>query len=266
MDPSWLDLAKAIVLGVIGGLTEFLPVSSEGHLLLAAPWLGLDAASGRGLAALVELAALLALLGVFFRRLLGVALALPTDPMARRFVAGLAIASLPAAVVGMVAHEFAQRGRANLWLVCFALIAGGALLLWLDRVKPAERYTDALRFPLPMCLLIGLVQIAAIVPGVSRAGAIVCAALVLGADRKVAAEYSLWLAMPSLAGGLAWGAYQNGLQIGSSPLLAAAAFAAAFLVAWPVARSFPDYAARRGLKLFAWWRVLVGTLGLIALG
>ena len=151
----------------------------------------------------------------------------------------------------------------NVWIVCFAVIAGGAFLTWIDRLERKPRTLAATDFSLPMSLAVGAAQLLALIPGVSRPAVAIPAAMLLGADRRAAAEYSLWLAIPSLAGLLACDLYQDGLQLAGSPLLGALGFAAAFLTAWPVARSFPDHVSRHGLTLFAWWRVIVGTLGLI---
>jgi len=262
-----LDLSKALTLGFIVGLTEFLPVSTAGHLLLVQRFSGLDAqALGAGFVSLAELAALLALLLVHGGRVWRTVAGVADDPAGRRFVLGLLLAFLPAAVLGALTHDFVRGALFNIWVVCFSLIVGGGVLLWADRLGHAPRHREASAFPLSMCLMIGLAQCAALIPGVSRAGATIVAALLLGADRRAAAEFSLWLAMPTLAGTLAYDLYRNPLAVNSASLLAAAiGFAAAFIVAWCVVRIFLDFASRRGFTPFAWWRVILGSLGLIGL-
>src|SRR5437868_5221739 len=121
---------------------------------------------------------------------------------ARRFVIGVLIAFLPAAVVGALAHDFIKTVLFNVWIVCFTLILGGAILLWVDRMDLDTRYHDATKFSLPMYLGIGLAQCVSMIPGVSRSGATIVAAMLLGADRRSAAEFSFWLAMPTMAGAL----------------------------------------------------------------
>jgi undecaprenyl-diphosphatase len=154
----------------------------------------------------------------------------------------------------------------NVWLVCFALIVGGAILLWIDRIDLKPRHYEATRLSLPMYFGIGLAQCLALVPGVSRSGATIVAAIGLRAERRAAAEFSLWLAMPTLAGALASDLYRSHGELRpDNAVLAAIGFAASCLTAWWVVRTFLDYVARHGFALFAWWRVILGTLGLIAL-
>ena len=131
------------------------------------------------------------------------------DPQARRFVIGVLIAFLPAAVIGALAYNFIKSVLFNLWIVCFSLIVGGAVLLWIDRLDLKPRYHDATKFTLPMYLVIGLAQCLSMIPGVSRSGATIVAAMLLGADRRAAAEFSFWLAMPTMAGAFAFDLYKN---------------------------------------------------------
>src|SRR5262250_3750141 len=149
------DFFKAIVLGIVEGLTEFLPVSSTGHLLLVNQFLGGDAARKEfwdTFSVLIQFGAILALLSIYFGRLWRLALGFFTDPSARRFVIGVLIAFLPAAVVGALAHDFIKNVLFNVWLVCFTLIVGGAVLLWVDQLEIKQRYDDVMAYSLPMCL------------------------------------------------------------------------------------------------------------------
>jgi undecaprenyl-diphosphatase len=265
---TWLDLLKACAFGMVDGLTEFVPVSAAGHLMLAQRFFGFaDEGFGRSLAMLIRLGALMGLVSVYFFRLRHLVAGLSRDPAARRFVIGILLAVLPAALIGVLAHDLVAGMLLNAWLICFAMIAGGAVLLWVDRLDLASRQHEATGFSLPMCLCIGLAQCLALIPGVSRSGATIVAAMGLGADRRAAAEFSLWLALPMLAGVLAYDLYRGQalLHLDGAAVLVAAGIAAAFVTAWWVVRGFLDYVARHGLALFAWWRVIVGTLGLIAL-
>jgi undecaprenyl-diphosphatase len=263
---TWLDLFKAFAFGLIGGLTEFAPVSSGGHLLLAERFLGLGASFGAAFAVWMRVAALMALLSIYLVRLWRLMFGAPDDPAARRLVIGIALAFLPAALVGVLVHDAVRGALANLWIVCFALIVGGAVLLWVDGLDRKPRHQDAAAFPLMMYLVIGLAQVLALVPGVGRSGASIVAALALGADRRAAAEFSFWVAMPTLGGAIAYDVYQTqGPLRADNSVILSIGFVAAFVAASLVVRTLPGYAASHGFKLFAWWRVIVGSLGLIAL-
>src|SRR5438132_12293851 len=149
------EYLKALVLGVVEGLTEFLPVSSTGHLLLVQRFFGFDDDDfGKTFAVLIQFGAILALLSIYFVRLWRLALGFFADPAARRFVIGVLIAFLPAAVVGALAHDFIKAVLFNVWLVCFTLIVGGAILLWVDWLDLRPRYNDAQTFTLPMYFMI----------------------------------------------------------------------------------------------------------------
>jgi undecaprenyl-diphosphatase len=261
------DIIKAIFLGIVEGLTEFVPVSSTGHLLLVQRFFGFtDEDFGKTFAVLIQFGAILALLSIYAAQLWRLALGFFTDPAARRFVIGVLIAFLPAAIVGALAHDFIKRVLFNEWLICFTLIAGGAVLLLIDLLKLQPRYRDAQKFTLPMYLMIGVMQCLAMVPGVSRSGATIVGAMLLGADRRSAAEFSFWLAMPTMAGAFAYDLYKSHGQMSSAnTILIAVGFAVSFVCAWIVVKTFLGYVQRHGFGLFAWWRVIVGSLGLIAL-
>ena len=263
----WLDLLRAFALGIVEGLTEFVPVSSTGHLLLVQRFFGFDDEDfGKTFAVLIQLGAILALLSIYFIRLWGLAVGIFTDPAARRFVIGVLVAFLPAAIVGALAHDFIKSVLFNVWIVCFALIVGGAVLLWVDKLDLEPRHRDATGFSLPMYFGIGVAQCLAMIPGVSRSGATIVAAMLLGADRRAAAEFSFWLAMPTMAGAFAYDLYKShGQMSADNAALIAIGFAVSFVAAWVVVKTFLDYVSSHGFALFAWWRVLVGSLGLIAL-
>lgn len=263
------DLFKAIVLGVVEGLTEFLPVSSTGHLLLVNQFLGPDPARKEfwdTFAVLIQFGAILALLSIYFIRLWQLAIGMLTDPAARRFVIGVLIAFLPAAIIGALAHGFIKGVLFNVWIICFTLIVGGAILIWVDRLDLEPRYNDAERYSLPMYFGIGLAQCVSMIPGVSRAGATIVAAMLFGADRRSAAEFSFWLAMPTMFGAFVYDLYKSRGQMNlDNGIIIAVGFAVSFVAAWIVVKTFLGYVQRHGFGLFAWWRVIVGALGLLAL-
>jgi undecaprenyl-diphosphatase len=262
-----LDLLKAFILGVVEGLTEFVPVSSTGHLLLVQRFFGFaDDEFGKTFAVLIQFGAILALLSIYFFKLWRLATTMFSDPDARRFIIGVLIAFLPAAVVGALAHDFIKGVLFNVWIVCFTLIVGGAILLWVDSLDLKPRYHDATRFTLPMYFIIGVAQCVSMIPGVSRSGTTIVSAMLLGADRRSAAEFSFWLAMPTMFGAFVYDLYKSRGQLTmDNSIIIAVGFAVSFVAAWIVVKTFLDYVQRHGFGLFAWWRVIVGTLGLIAL-
>ena len=262
-----LDLLKACVLGIVEGLTEFIPVSSTGHLLLMDHFLGFDDdAFGKAFVVLIQLGAILALLSIYFVRLWNIALALPSDPDARRFVVGVLIAFLPAAVIGATAYGIIKNVLFNVWIVCAMLIVGGFVLLWIDRLDLKPRYNDATKFSLPVYLGIGVIQCISMIPGVSRSGATIVGAMLLGADRRSAAEFSFYLAMPTMLGAFAYEAYKSRAELsGGDALLIAVGFITSFIAGWIVVKTFLDYVSRHGFAVFAWWRICIGALGLIGL-
>ena len=261
------DLFKAIILGVVEGLTEFLPVSSTGHLLLLEHFFGFDDDQfGKTFVVLIQLGAILAILSIYFSRLWRIAMGVLSDPGDRRFVIGVLIAFLPAAVIGAAAHGFIKGTLFNPWVVCFMLIVGGAILLWIDQLDLKPRFHDATQFSLGMYLIIGLAQCLAMIPGVSRSGTTIVSGMLLGADKRSAAEFSFFLAIPTMAGAFAYDFYKNhALMTADNMVLVAVGFVVSFIAAFVVVKTFLNYVTRHGFSLFAWWRVFVGTLGLIGL-
>jgi undecaprenyl-diphosphatase len=265
--PMLSDLFKAVILGIVEGLTEFIPVSSTGHLLLVDHFFGFsDKKFGDSFAILIQLGAILALLSIYFARLWKIALALPSDPGARRFVVSVLIAFLPAVVIGIVAYKTIKEVLFNPWIVCVSLVVGGVILLVVDRLPLKPRHHDATQYPLPMSLGIGLCQCLAMIPGVSRSGATIVSAMLLGADRRSATEFSFFLAIPTMVGVFVYELYKNWAQMGGTgTLIIAVGFATSFIAGWFVVKSLLDYVSSHGFTLFVWWRIIVGGLGLVAL-
>ncbi|GIK79541.1 MAG: undecaprenyl-diphosphate phosphatase [Pseudorhodoplanes sp.] len=261
------DLLTAGFLGIVEGLTEFLPVSSTGHLLLLERFFGFsDDEFGKTFVVLIQLGAILAILSIYFARLWRIFIGAFSDPAPRRFIFGVLLAFLPAAIVGAAAHSIIKGVLFNPWIVCFTLILGGAILLWVDQLDLSPRYHDATRFTLGMYLLIGVFQCLAMIPGVSRSGATIVSAMLLGADKRSAAEFSFFLAMPTMAGAFAYDLYKSyGQMTADNTLIVAVGFVSSFIIGFIVVKTFLDYVTRHGFALFAWWRVVVGTLGLIGL-
>jgi undecaprenyl-diphosphatase len=260
--PIW----EVILLGLIEGLTEFLPVSSTGHLLLTEHFLGI-CTPGKTFEVLIQLGAILAILSVYSVKLTRIAMAIPYDPRARRFVFGVLLAFLPAAVIGALAHDFIKTVLfESPMLIAVMLIVGGIVLVLVDRMKLAVHYTDAMDYPPSLAFKIGLIQCLAMIPGVSRSGATIVGAMLLGADKRAAAEFSFFLAIPTMVGAFVYDLYKGrGEMTMDHAGLIAIGFVVSFVTAMIVVKAFLGYVTRHGFTLFAWWRVIVGTLGLIAL-
>lgn len=259
---SW----QVILLGLIEGLTEFIPVSSTGHILLAGHFLGF-CSPGKTFEVLIQLGAILAILSVYSARLLQMLVHLPSDRRTQRFVLGILIAFLPAAVVGALGHSFIKSVLfESPMLICTTLIVGGVVLLVVDRLSLEPRYADVMDYPPSLAFKIGLCQCLAMVPGVSRSGATIVGALLLGTDKRSAAEFSFFLAMPTMAGAFAYDLYKNWSIVDASDAAnIALGFVMSFITAVFVVRHLLDYVSRHGFALFGWWRILVGGIGLGAL-
>ena len=258
---------QAILLGIIEGLTEFLPVSSTGHILLAGHFLGVRS-PGRAFEVLIQLGAILAILAVYFGRLWAIACALPSDPKARNFVLSILIAFLPAAVAGATLHGFIKGVLFETpALICVMLIVGGFVLIAVDRFASTPRYTNAMAFPPGLAFKIGVFQVLAMIPGVSRSGATIVGGLLLGADKRSAAEFSFFLAIPTMTGAFAFDLYKNWQTMDVSNTSAIViGFVTAFLSALVVVRVLLEFVSRHGYAPFGWWRIIVGVAGLAALG
>jgi undecaprenyl-diphosphatase len=261
------DIIKATVLGIVEGFTEYLPVSSTGHLLLMQHFFGFgDERFGDTFAILIQFGAILALLSIYFVRLMQLAAGFFTDARARRFVYGVLLAFLPAAVIGAALHGFIKSVLFNPWIVCVSLVVGGVVLVWVDSLDLKPRYRDVTAFSMPMYFLIGVFQCFAMIPGVSRSGATIVSAMLLGADRRSAAEFSFWLAMPTMAGAFAFDLFKSRHDLSSNgALLIAIGFVVSFIFGWIVVKSFLGYVSRHGFMVFAWWRLIVGALGIAGL-
>jgi undecaprenyl-diphosphatase len=270
-------IAKALVLAVVEGATEFIPVSSTGHQLLIGHFIGFHSPNNT-FEVLIQLGAILAILYAYFGKLWSIATALPNDPRARRFVLAVLIAFLPAAIIGGLFSKYIKFYLFNPWIVCATLVAGGLVLLVIDDTVgepkaaphdgPTEhpRKTDVFEFSLPMALKIGLFQCIAMIPGVSRSGATIVGAMLMGASKRSATEFSFYLAMPTMAGAFAKDLLDNYKNLSSNDaLLIVIGFVAAFISALIVVRTVLDYVSRHGFWLFAWWRIIVGSLGFAGL-
>jgi len=260
--PIW----QVILLGLIEGLTEFIPVSSTGHVLLAGYFLGFQS-PGKTFEVLIQLGAILAIVTVYFHKLVRLLIDLPRDARTRHFVLAVLVAFLPAAVIGAVAHKFIKAVLfESPMLICVTLIVGGVVLLAVDKMRLRTRYTDVMDYPLPFALIVGFCQCLAMIPGVSRSGATIVSALLLGGDKRSATEFSFFLAMPTMTGAFAYDLYKNWANLAPEDIKSIAlGFVVSFVVGVFVVHYLLDFVSRHGFAPFAWWRIAVGGMGLGAL-
>ncbi len=255
---------KTMLIGVVEGLTEFLPVSSTGHIILAEEVLGFQGPPGKVFEIVIQLGAILAVCFLYRRRLWttgqGV---LRREPAALRFAAAIVVAFLPAAVVGVVAHKYIKSVLFNPTVVAVALIVGGVAILAIERFAQRPRMKSLDEVDLKTALYIGLCQCLAMIPGVSRAGATIMGARVFRVDRATAAEFSFFLAMPTMIGATVYDLYKNWSSLdwhGSGVI--ALGFVTAFVSALLVVRPFVRFISRHGFGVFAWYRIALGALAL----
>ena len=254
------------LLGLIEGLTEFIPVSSTGHLLLAGHFLGFQSA-GKTFEVVIQLGAVLAILTVYFGKLVTVFGTAHRDPAALRFIVSVALAFVPAVVIGVLAHDFIKAVLFETpMLIAVMLIIGGVILLCVERIAPAPQHDDATAIPFRKALAIGFIQCLAMVPGVSRSGSTIVGALMLGVSKRAAAEFSFFLSLPTMAGAVAYDIYKTRHELDFSAWTdISVGFVIAFISAVLVVRWLLNFVSRNGYAVFGWWRIIIGTLALAAL-
>jgi undecaprenyl-diphosphatase len=261
----------AAILGVIQGLTEFLPISSTAHLLIAEEWLGFEDPGGV-FTVMIQLGAVLAVMWLYRRKILDVLARLPSDAEARRFAAAIVVAFVPAAVAGVLLADAVKNrlydtgsGSPALLVIAAAFIIGGVVMLVVERFQPRPTVHEADRTPVLRALGIGLAQAVAVIPGVSRSGATIVGGLLMRLDRAAAAEFSFFLAMPTMAGAFVHDLWEvRGHLAPERAAEIAIGFAAAFIAALLVVKPFLRYVGRSGFAPFAWYRIAAGVLILVA--
>jgi undecaprenyl-diphosphatase len=259
--PDWLN---AIILGLVEGLTEFLPISSTAMMLLTQKALGLSVEHWDTFTVMIQLGAILAVVALYFQRLWSVALRLPHDPTSRRFVLSVLIAFLPAMILGALFHDKIEGLFKSTPVICTSLIVGGVVLLVIDRWRPAPMREDAMRFPLGTSFVIGLFQCLAMIPGTSRSGATIVGAMLQRCDKRSAAEFSFFLAIPTMCGAFAYEAFKKreALMHMDGVLNIAIGFVVAFISGAFVVKTLLDFVSRHGFAPFAWLRIAIGAVGL----
>ncbi|MDQ2068187.1 undecaprenyl-diphosphate phosphatase [Xinfangfangia sp. CPCC 101601] len=259
----------AALLGLLEGVTEFLPVSSTGHLLLAGHFLGFES-EGKTFEVVIQLGAIFALISVYAVLLARLILRARHEAAARRSILSLFLAFIPAVVIGLALHGFIKNVLFETpVLIAVMLILGGVVLLVIDRIAPRPVHFNALELPLRKSLAIGFCQCVAMIPGVSRSGATIVGALLMGVEKRAAAEFSFLLSLPTMGGAVALDLYKNREVLDFAAVWdIAIGFTVAFLTALVVVRWVLNYISRNGYALFGWWRIIVGAgaLALLSLG
>jgi undecaprenyl-diphosphatase len=256
---------KTVLIGVVEGLTEFLPVSSTGHIILAEEVLNFQGPPGKVFEIVIQLGAILAVCLLYRAKLWSTAMGVARrEPVSLRFAAAVIIGFLPAAVVGVVAYKYIKSVLFSPWVVAIALIVGGFIILAVERFAQRPRMKSLDEVDLKTAFVIGLCQCLAMIPGVSRAGSTIMAARAFRVDRATAAEFSFFLAMPTMIGATVYDLYKNWSSLdwhGSGTI--AIGFVMAFVCALLVVRPFVRFISRHGFGVFAWYRIAIGILALV---
>jgi len=254
----------AILLGIVEGLTEFVPVSSTGHLILATELFGYDAAQWAMFNVVIQLGAILAVVyqywGTFWRAGIGV---LRLESEGLRFARNLVLAFVPSAILGLAFKDYIDIMLGSPSIVAWALILGGIAILGIEKIARPDGETGVADLPLKQVIGVGLAQCLAMIPGISRSGATIMGALAMGVNRKTAAEFSFFLAVPTMLGASTLELLQKGDQLAAGTAAVgwreiAIGFVVSFVVALVVIRAFVRYVSRHGFAPFAWYRIVVG--------
>ncbi len=261
------DWLAAILLGLVEGLTEFIPVSSTGHLLLLREALGLTGERWGSFVVMIQLGAILAVISIYFAKLWKVLIGLPTDPKARHFAISILVAFIPSLLAGAFAYDFIKDVLFETPVViCVMLIIGGFLLIAVERYAPNPQHFDAMQVTWRTSLLIGLFQCLALVPGVSRSGATISGSILLKLEKPAAAEFSFFLAIPTMVGAFTYDLIKNHDTLDLSfGWVIGLGFVTAFLAGLAVVKFLVNFVGQYGFTPFAWWRIVVGTVGLVAI-
>jgi len=257
-------LLIVILLGIVEGLTEFIPVSSTGHLVLAGELLGFDSAAAGTFEIVIQLGAILAVIVLYWRRFWDVLAGLGRgDRGAMLFTRNIALGFLPSAVIGLLVYKAVKLMLETPVIVAVALIVGGVAILVIERAVKTSRVASVEEMSWRTALGIGVIQCLSMIPGVSRSGATILGALSLGVERKTAAEYSFFLAVPTMLAASGYDLFKSGGSLGDGDWTAiAVGFVVSFVVALVVIRWFVGIVSRHGFAPFAWYRIVAGTIAL----
>src|SRR5690348_17151874 len=261
-------LLIAIILGIVEGVTEFLPVSSTGHLILATELLGFDAEKWAAFNVIIQLGAILAIVVLYWRTFWAVIEGLiRRNAMSWRFVRNILIGFLPSAILGFLLINKIEALLGDPKVVAVAFIVGGIAIIAIERLVKNTPVVGVAEMPLKTVIGVGIAQCLAMIPGVSRSGATIMGALSLGVERRTAAEFSFFLAIPTMLGAttLELAKHHHEIMAGAHGVgfgTVAVGFVVSFVVALVVVRAFVHYISKHGFAPFAWYRIIVGIAAL----
>ena len=258
-------LLKGALLGLVEGATEFIPVSSTGHLIVVSSWLGLVDERAKTFDIFIQLGAILAILWLYRARLGQSIVQARRDDASRRFLVNLLIAFLPAAVAGFLAHEWIKSRLFNPTVVATALVVGGVLILLIERWAPRSTINDVGEITTRSALGIGLAQVLSLIPGTSRSGATILGGYALGLSRTAATEFSFFLAIPVMLAATIYDLLKSWSVLTSADIpMFTVGFVVSFVSALVVVKAFLTYVSRHSFGVFAWYRIIFGLLLLYA--
>lgn len=260
-----LALLKALFLGLIEGLTEFLPISSTGHLILFGHLIDFQSDSGRAFEVVIQLGAILAVCWLYRQKIIELVKGFFSGEVhARRFAINVFVAFLPAVVIGVLAVDFIKQVLFSPLVVAFALIIGGLIIFAVEAREYKPKTIEATDISFKQSILVGFAQCVAMVPGTSRSGATIIGGMLLGLSRKAATEFSFFLAMPTMLGAATYDLFRNANVLTSDNLVnISVGFMAAFVAALLVIKALVKFVEKHSLRVFAWYRIVLGILILI---
>lgn len=253
------DIFKAIVLGLVEGATEFIPVSSTGHLIIASEWLDFTGERAKTFEVFIQLGAILSIVWLYRTTFLGL-LRGWSERGPRRLIGNLAIAFLPAAIMGFLFHDWIKEHLFNSLTVAIAMVAGGILILVIEALTPRTRVEETEAIPPVTALGVGLAQVLSLFPGVSRSGATIMGGYCLGLSRRAATEFSFFLAVPVMFAATLYDLFgsRDVLTMADAPMFTVG-FVVSFVSALVVVKAFLGYVSRKSFAVFAWYRIAFGS-------
>jgi undecaprenyl-diphosphatase len=250
---------SAVIMGLVEGITEFLPISSTGHLIIMDEVLNFQGPPGKTFEICIQLGAIMAVCWLFRQKIWHVIRHLPHDRESQLFTLNLIVAFLPAGVIGLAFHHFITAHLFNVWVVATTMFAGGFAIIAIEKWKPAARISSLESITPRTAFLVGLCQCLAMIPGVSRSGATIMGALVFGVERKTAAEFSFFLAIPTMFAATLFDLYKNRADLTADGFTQIAiGFVVAFISGLLVVKWFMTYISRHGFLPFAFYRIIAG--------
>lgn len=261
------EILKAFVLGIVEGLTEFLPISSTGHLILFGHLIDFHSDDGRVFEVVIQLGAILAVCWLYRKKIFDLLKGLFSgDAEARHFAISVIIAFIPAVIIGVVAVDFIKQVLFSPKVVSIALIVGGLIIFWVEAKKFEHKTVEATEITYKQAIFVGLAQCVAMIPGTSRSGATIVGGMFAGLSRKAATEFSFFLAMPTMLGAATFDLIRNADVLTQDNLFnISVGFVAAFIAALVVVKALVRFVEKHTLRVFAWYRIVLGVILLIVL-